>query len=138
MKRVFAMTAFALCTASWPADAHHSLAPYIRTRAEVAIGRVKDFAWTNPHTELVVLVRGEDGTMTEWSFEGVSTSRLATAGFKKDTMMPGDPVSVVYNPRRDGRPGGMFFAVTLADGRTLKLDRYQQLRDGGQRLESLQ
>ena len=133
MKGVAALTAFALCAASAPADAHHSLAQYIQTRGEVVIGRVKEFAWTNPHTELVVQVRGGDGTMTEVSFEGVATSRLAMAGFKKDTMMPGDPVSIVYNPRRDGKPGGMFFAVTLVDGRTLKLNRNQLL--GGQRIE---
>ena len=134
MKRVLAIAAVALSAASVPADAHHSLAPYIRTRADVLIGRVKDFQWTNPHTALIILVN-QGGTMVEWTFEGVSTSRLATAGFKKDTLMPGDPVSVVYNPRRDGKPGGMFFAVTLSDGRTLKLDRYQLLQGGGTRIE---
>jgi hypothetical protein len=134
MRRFLAIAAVALSAAPVPADAHHSLAPYIRTRTDVLIGKVKDFQWTNPHTELVLLVN-DGGKMVEWSFEGVSTSRLATAGFKKDTMMPGDPVSVVYNPRRDGKPGGMFFAVTLADGRTLKLDRYQLLQGGGTRIE---
>ena len=135
MKRVLALIVFALSAVSAPADAHHSLAQYIQTRGEVVIGRVKEFAWTNPHTALVIMVRGADGTMAEWTFEGVSPSRLAIAGFKKDTMMPGDPVSVVFNPRRDGKPGGMFFAVTLADGRTLKLDRHQLLQGGGQRYE---
>ena len=134
MKRLLAIAAIALGAVSTPAGAHHSLAPYIRTRADVLIGRVKDFVWTNPHTTLVVLVN-EGGQSVEWSFEGVSTSRLASAGFKKDTMVPGDPISVVYNPRRDGRPGGMFFAVTLSDGRTLKLNRYQQLQGGGQQIE---
>lgn len=134
MKRVFAMVAVVLSVASVPAVAHHSLAPYIRTRADVLIGKVKDFQWTNPHTELIVLVTEGDKTV-EWSFEGVSTSRLATAEFKKDTLMPGDQVSVVYSPRRDGKPGGMFVAVTLADGRTLKLDRYQLLQGGGTRIE---
>jgi hypothetical protein len=132
MKRFFAIAAIALC--AMPAAAHHSLAPYIRTRADVLIGKVKDFEWTNPHTKLVILIN-DGGKTVEWSFEGVATSLLASAGFKKDTLMPGDPVAVVYNPRRDGTPGGMFFAVTLADGRTLKLDRYQQLRGGGQRIE---
>ena len=135
MKRLLAMAGLALCAASSPGGAHHSLAPYIRTTAEVAIGRVKEFAWTNPHTRLIVLVRGEGGAMVEWDFEGVSTSRLASAGFKKDMIVPGDPISVIYNPRRDGMPGGMFFAVTLSDGTTLKLNRYQQLQGGAQRLE---
>ena len=134
MKRGLAIAAVVLCTAWVPAAAHHSLAGYIRTRADVLIGKVKDFQWTNPHTWLVVLVNEGDKTV-EWTLEGVSTARLVSAGFNKDTMMPGDPVSVVYNPRRDGKPGGMFFAVTLADGRTFKLDRYQLLRGGGTRIE---
>jgi Family of unknown function (DUF6152) len=135
MKRLLALIVLALSATAWSADAHHSLAQYIQTRADIVIGRVKDFAWTNPHTELVVLVRGDDGMLTEWSFEGVGTSRLAMAGFKKETMMPGDTISVVYSPRRDGKPGGMFVAVTLTDGRTLKLDRRQLLQGGGQRYE---
>jgi hypothetical protein len=135
LKRLLAIAALVLCAAPAPADAHHSLSPYIRTRADVLIGRVKEFAWTNPHTWLTILARGEDGTVSEWTFEGVSTANLIDAGFRKDTMNPGDPVSVAYNPRRDGKPGGMFFAVTFADGRTLKLDRYQRLRSGGTRIE---
>jgi hypothetical protein len=134
MKRVFAIAAVALCAVSVPAAAHHTLAGYVQTRADVLIGKVKDFQWTNPHTWLTILVN-EGGETVEWIFEGVSTARLTDAGFKKDTMMPGDAVSVVYNPRRDGKPGGMFFAVTLADGRSLKLDRYQRLRSGGTRIE---
>jgi hypothetical protein len=134
MKRGLAIAVVALSAATMPAAAHHTLAGYVQTRADVLIGKVKEFQWTNPHTWLTVLVTEGDKTV-EWTFEGVSTTRLAPAGFKKDTLMPGDPVSVIYNPRRDGKPGGMFFAVTLADGRTLKLDRYQLLQRGGTRIE---
>ena len=134
MKRGLAIAAVALSAASIPAAAHHTLAGYVQTRAEVLIGKVKEFQWTNPHTWLVVLVN-DGGTTVEWTFEGVSTVRLTRAGFKKDSLMPGDPVSVVYSPRRDGKPGGMFLAVTLADGRSLKLGRYQQLQTGGTTIE---
>ena len=135
MKRGLAIAVVALCAASIPAAAHHTLAGYVQTRADVLIGKVKEFQWTNPHTWLTIVVLGEGGTTSEWTFEGVSTANLIDAGFKKDTLMPGDPVSVVYNPRRDGKPGGMFFAVTLADGRSLKLSRYQRFRNGGTRIE---
>jgi len=135
MRRVLAIAAVALSAASVPALAHHSLALYIQTRADVLVGKVKDFQWTNPHTWLVIVVNDDAGKPSEWTFEGVSTSRLATAGFKKDSMMPGDPVSVFYSPRRDGKPGGMFVAVTLPDGRTLKLSRSQLLQGGGIRIE---
>jgi hypothetical protein len=130
MRGVLAIAVVALSAASAPAFAHHSLALYIQTRADVLVGKVKDFQWTNPHTELILLVTEGDKTV-EWTFEGVSTSRLASAGFKKDSMMPGDQISVVYTPRRDGKLGGMFIAVTLSDGRVLKLSRYQQVRGGG-------
>jgi hypothetical protein len=135
MKRRLALALSALCLASLPAEAHHSLAPYIRTRVDVVVGKVKEFAWVNPHTELVVLVTGEAGEVTEWSFEGVATSRLVTAGFKKETLMPGDVISVTYNPRRDGKAGGMFVGVTLTDGKSLRLNRYQLLQGGVQRIE---
>jgi len=135
MRRLLAIAASALCLASVPAAAHHSLAPYIRTRADAVIGTVKEFTWTNPHTRLVVLVRDDAGAMVEWDFEGVATSRLASAGFKKDTLVPGDTISVAYNPRRDGAPGGMFVGVTLSDGKTLRLNRYQTLQGGAQRFE---
>jgi hypothetical protein len=133
MRRLFAIAALMLCAS--PAHAHHSLAAYIQTTAEVAIGRVKEFVWTNPHTRLVILVRGEGGVEEEWSFEGVSTARLTTAGFKKESIVPGQPISVVYNPRRDRMPGGMFFAVTLVDGTTLRLERHRELQGGRQRIE---
>jgi hypothetical protein len=135
MRRLFALAGSLLCLAAVPAEAHHSLAPYIRTRADAVVGTVKEFAWINPHTRLVVMVRDAAGAMVEWDFEGVATSRLATAGFKKDSLMPGDIISVAFNPRRDGSPGGMFLAVTMSDGKQLKLDRYQLLQGGGIRIE---
>ena len=34
-------------------------------------------------------------------------------------MAPGDKVTVVINPLRDGSKGGLFVAVTLADGKIM-------------------
>jgi len=133
MRRLLAIALSALCLASMPAAAHHSLAPYIQTRAESVVGTVKEFAWVNPHTWLTVLVRDEHGETAEWVFEGVATSRLTQAGFKKETLMPGDVISVTYSPRRDGKTGGMFVGVTFADGKSLRLNRNQLL--GVQRIE---
>jgi hypothetical protein len=135
MRGASLIAGLALCVAASPGSAHHSLAPYVRTTVGVVIGKVKEFTWTNPHTRLIVLVPGEGGTMVEWNFEGVSTSRLATAGFKKASIFPGDTISVVYNPRRDKSPGGMFVAVGLPNGTTLRLDRYQEFHNGAQRIE---
>lgn len=135
MRRSLAIAALMLCIAPSTAGAHHSLAPYIRTAGDFKIGKLKELAWTNPHTRIVLLVPGDGGTTVEWSFESIGTSRLARAGFKKDMMMPGDTISVAFHPRRDKAPGGLFFSVTLSDGRFFRLDRIQQFGSGVQTLE---
>ena len=41
-------------------------------------------------------------------------------GWTKNSLRPGDKVSIVVRPMRDGSPGGMFVRATLADGRELR------------------
>jgi hypothetical protein len=44
---------------------------------------------------------------------------LVRQGWKRTTLKNGDKVSVVVQPLRDGKPGGSFVAITLANGTTL-------------------
>jgi len=44
---------------------------------------------------------------------------LVRAGWKSNTIRPGDKVTVVGNPVRSGEPSAIFVSLTLADGRTL-------------------
>jgi hypothetical protein len=46
-------------------------------------------------------------------------NNLVRAGWKRSTIKPGDKVTVTLNPLRDGRPGGWYLGITLADGRAL-------------------
>jgi hypothetical protein len=50
----------------------------------------------------------------------MSPDYLGRRGWNRSTMQPGETVEIVYFPRKDGRPGGMFLRATLADG-TLKV-----------------
>ncbi len=119
-----------LCLGAIPASAHHSLGSYITTSPRAIAGIVKTFEWTNPHSRLVVAVIEPDGTVTEWNFEGASLARLAAAGLSRNSVVPGDKVVVTYGPRRDGKPGGLFAAVTnAANGKTFKLKRDPNFKD---------
>jgi uncharacterized protein DUF6152 len=129
MKARTAVAAAFLLAAVEPASAHHSLSSYIVTKPKAVTGTVKLFEWTNPHSKLVVEVLGSNGLVTEWNFEGPSLARLAAAGIKKDSMAPGDRVTVTYGPRRDGKPGGLFVAATYPDGKTLRLKRDPNFRE---------
>jgi len=118
-----------LCCAAWPAFAHHSLSFYVTTNPRAVVGFVKLFEWSNPHSRLVVMVLEPNGGATEWEFEGPSLNRLAAAGIKKDSMVPGDKIVVTYGPRRDRKPGGLFIAATYPDGKTLRLKRDPNYRE---------
>ena len=54
-----------------------------------------------------------------WGVELTSPTYLIRAGWKSNTIKPGDKVTVVVNPVRSGEPSGIFVSLTLADGREL-------------------
>jgi Family of unknown function (DUF6152) len=77
---------------------------------------VKEFQYTNPHSWLEVMILRPNGTVAQWGFESEGPSTLLRAGIKAKTFRPGDKVTVVANPMRDGRPAGSLISVTMADG----------------------
>jgi len=113
LKRLAA--ACALACAPSLAWAHHSFAMFDQSRQVSITGTVKEFQWTNPHAFIAV----EDADQKLWSIELNSPNNLIRQGWKRTAMKPGDKVTVVINPLRNGTPGGLFNAVTLPDGKVL-------------------
>ena len=102
-----------------PALAHHSAAGVDRTKTVTVSGTVKQFMWTNPHSWIDLDVPNEKGGSDKWSVEMTAPSILARAGWKSTTVKPGDKVSIVLRPMKNGDPGGLFVSVTLPSGQTL-------------------
>ena len=105
-----------------PALAHHSPAAFDRTKKVTLVGTVKEFRWQNPHTWIEVEVPDEKdkSKLVVWGVELTSPTYLVRAGWKSNTLKPGDKVTVVGRPLKSGEPGSAIFtSVTLADGRTL-------------------
>ena len=113
----------AMSAVAAPVSAHHSFAMFDRGRSESVDGTVKDFEMINPHGWLRLMVLDAHGRTNEWSMETGGPQQLQRAGLTKDQLKPGDKVSVAIHPLRDGSFGGQLASVTLADGRTLELDR---------------
>jgi hypothetical protein len=101
---------------SAPAVAHHSAAMFDMGKTITLNGVVKDFQYTNPHSWLVVTVKGDDGKEVEWSFEAEGPSTLLRAGVKKSTLPAGAAVTMRTHPMKDGRPAGWWIDLTKADG----------------------
>jgi hypothetical protein len=111
-----ALIAAAIAALATPAFAHHSGAMFDATKTVTLEGTVKEFQYTNPHSWLQVMVPGPDGKAVEWGFEAEGPSTLLRAGIKAKTFMPGDKVTIVAHPMKDGRPAGALMSAIKADG----------------------
>jgi hypothetical protein len=108
-----------LLLAAGAASAHHSFAMFDRSKETTLVGVVEEFQWTNPHSWIELDVTNENGTTDKWSIELNSPNNLSRQGWKSTSLKPGDKVSVIIWPLRNGDKGGLFMSVTLANGQVL-------------------
>ena len=102
------------------AFAHHSFAMFDRDKEVVLTGVVHEFQWTNPHAFIEFDVPNDKGQAERWSVEMNSPNNLTRQGWKSTYLKNGDKVTVTLNPLRDGKKGGLFVAIVLADGKVIK------------------
>jgi hypothetical protein len=114
--RALAVAALAL---SGPIAAHHSFAMFDQKKTVTLKGTVTEFQWTNPHAFIHIDVPDGSGGKVEWQVELNSPNNLKRQGWKSTSVKPGDEVTLVMNPLRDGKRGGLFVSVTLPDGTVL-------------------
>lgn len=96
--------------------AHHSFAMFDQSKSVELRGTVKSFRWSNPHVFIQVVVTKEGSDDEEWSIEMTSPEHLARAGWKPGTLKPGDKVTLVIHPMRDGVKGGQYLSGTGPGG----------------------
>ena len=102
------------------AMAHHSTAEFDYTQQLTIKGTVKEVQWTNPHSYIQLLVDGTGAETVQWSVEIGSPSLNINLGWRKNSVKPGDVVSMLLSPARSGKPYGTLRLLTFADGRELK------------------
>jgi hypothetical protein len=101
------------------AFAHHSNAAYDRDHQSNLKGTVVEFKWTNPHIQIVFDVKGRGGVVQRWTGEGPSPSQMTENGWTKETLKPGDRISVVGNMPRSCSSAIRLRWVTLPNGKDL-------------------
>jgi Family of unknown function (DUF6152) len=100
-------------------SAHHSTVPFDSTKQTTITGIVKEFDWTNPHTWIWVNVPNDKGGMDLWGVEGMSPNYLGRRGWTKSTIKPGEKITIVGRPMKDGSKAAMFMSATLANGKVM-------------------
>ncbi len=112
------LVALALVTGR-TATAHHSYAMFDASRKITLHGTVRELQWTNPHCFLQVLVPTAGATV-EWSVQMDSPQAAYRQGWRPGTLKPGDRISVVIHPTKDGSHSGRYVSGTGPDGKALK------------------
>lgn len=96
----------AVTSAAW---AHHSQSEYdLRSKVEVA-GTVTKVDWRSPHVWIYVDATDDKGQKVNWSFELPSPVTLMRRGWTRDSLKPGDKVTV------GGAPAKNFPAIAIAN-----------------------
>jgi hypothetical protein len=99
--------------------AHHSGVMFDRDKEITVKGIVKKFAFVNPHVSILISVTDAKGVTSDWSFEAASVRGLVASGWRKSSLHPGDTVTLVGHPLRDGRQGAQLVRAILSDGSVL-------------------
>ena len=102
--------------------AHHSLSIYDADKDFTLTGIATEFMYGNPHAQLRFDVKGANGIVESWSVETSGVRRLETAGWNKDTIRPGDQVTVIGRRIKDGTRK-MFMEKIVVNGKEYERGR---------------
>ena len=116
--KILAPLALALFSAT-AAHAHHSGAMFDNTKSVTLVGTIKEFAWRNPHASIEVMVPDANGAVSQWSIECSTPNILLRKGWGIKSLLPGDKVTVVMHPMKDGGKAGLVMTVLTPAGTTL-------------------
>lgn len=115
-------TAVGALVAATPTLAHHSRAMFDVAKNTTYRGVVTEYRWQNPHSHIVVTVgRGAADPSTEgtWTIEASDINLMTSKGWTPTTYKPGDPITVVAHPNRNGSNVVLLFYAVQADGTRL-------------------
>jgi len=104
---------------SLPLFAHHGAAAYDMGKSVILKGTVTQWVWANPHCILQLDVTDDDGQVVQWSAETENPSSMVHYGYTKQSLKPGDQVTVTVVPVKNGKPFGRIVEVVLPNGQKL-------------------
>ena len=102
------------------AAAHHSFAAEFDAEKPVTLkGIVVKWEMLNPHGWITVDVTGPGGEKVRWMVETSNPNGLMRLGWTKNSLKPGDQITVEAYRAKDGSNTANAARVTLADGRSV-------------------
>ncbi len=104
-----------------PMFAHHGAASYDTTKMTTLKGTVTGIQWMNPHAEIDIDVSDTAGKAEKYTVESVSPLGLSRIGWTKDSLKPGDQITVTGNLSKNGTHILRLKKIVFPTGREITL-----------------
>lgn len=128
-KRVILVAGYAVIgvlAAAGGARAHHSDSIYDKDRLVTVTGVVVRFEFVNPHDLIYLDVRDDQGNLRQWIVYGAAPMALAKVGWDRETIRPGEQLTITGYQRKDGRRGMLHLKIARANGKELPMGEAEQ------------
>lgn len=105
-------------------SAHHNMSAIFDFNQRFTLtGTLTQVDWRNPHIELIVDVKSDQGQVQTWKYEGPSPGVFRTRNVGKADFAGalGMAITVEASRARDGSLWGLIRVVTLPDGKVVSL-----------------
>jgi uncharacterized protein DUF6152 len=118
--KIFRMKSIALYVAllafAGGAFAHHGTANYDTAKTITVKGVVSGFNFINPHVEILWDAKDKAGEAQKWQGELTSPNRLTRLGWSKNSIKPGDEITISGYPTKSGSNEIWIQKVVLGSG----------------------
>jgi hypothetical protein len=120
---VSVLTLATLAATPLVASAHHAFAAEFDRNQPIEItGSVTKVEWMNPHARIYVDVTDDNGATVNWNLEMGSPNGLMRRGWRRDSLKPGDQVTITGWRARNNPLVGNIDDVILPDGSRIFAD----------------
>lgn len=111
----------ALAIIALPVLAHHGNAAYDMDKTESLKATITGFEFGNPHVQVFFDTKDENGKVLHWNCEGTNPAMLSRIGWTRETLKPGDQVTLVVHPNKNPEiTVALMIKVILANGQVLE------------------
>ena len=123
--KLLALVALAAGTflVSAPVLAHHGAASYDSKKLTTLKATVTEFRYINPHSEIFFDFVDSSGKTQKWTAEAVSVASLSRYGWTRNTLKPGDQISIIGNLAKNGSHTMRLSSLVLPSGKVLSVER---------------
>jgi hypothetical protein len=117
------MIVWSLSVISVPVLGHHGTnVSYDHSKKITLKGTVTEFQFRNPHIQIYFDVKDQNGNVSHWAAEGGGLYFWTSFGFKRDSLKPGDEITITVAPSKSGAQIGVLELLVFPDGRKMGLN----------------